>query len=193
MLYQANDKLSVLATGLEPMLDSPAQIQQFEEILNLVMSSYPVVIVDLSGAIPSVKKTVLSRAHETVIVSTPTLSSLRSARTLMAEIKKSSPGADKKMDLVINMAGIAPGKEVGKADIRTAMDIDPAAVISFDAKLFIGSENEGKKVVTANGGADILQKLMPLVQKVVGKENAAETTKPDNVLGGLFSKLKVKK
>ena len=80
MLYQASDKLAVLATGTEPMLESPATIGQFEEILNMTMTSYPLVIVDLSAAIPAVKKAVLTRAHEIVIVTAPTLSSLRSAR-----------------------------------------------------------------------------------------------------------------
>jgi pilus assembly protein CpaE len=194
MLYQANDKLSILATGMEPMLETPAQISQFEEILNMAMSSYPVVIVDLSGAIPAVKKSVLSRAHQTVVVSTPTLASLRAARTLMGEIKKSSPGADGKIDLVINMAGIAPGKEVGKGDIRTAMDVEPAAVIAFDPKLFIGAENEGKKIATSASGSETLQKLMPILQKTISKDSATtEAGKQDNVLGGLLSKFKAKK
>lgn len=194
MLYQANDKLFVLATGAEAMLDSAAQILQFEEILNTAMASYPVVIVDLSGASPLIKKTVLTRAHETFIVSTPTLASLRAARTLMSEIKKASPGHANNVELVINMAGIAPGKEVSKGDIKIAMDVEPSAVISFDAKLFIGSENEGKKVAANAGGSEVLHKLLPLVQKIISKDSAvAEVPKQDNAFGNFLNKLKTKK
>src|SRR5690606_15924265 len=88
ILYQASDKLSVLATGTEPMLETAGTIAQFEEILNMVMASYPIVVADLSGAVPAVKKTVLTRAHEITIVATPTLASLRAARSLMMETKK---------------------------------------------------------------------------------------------------------
>ena len=108
MYYQVNEKLFVLATGTEPMLEMSPQIMQFEEILNTAMASYPIVIVDLSGAIPAIKKMVMTRAHEIIIVSTPTLSSLRSARALMLEVKKIQGGDSKNIDLFINMVGIAP-------------------------------------------------------------------------------------
>ncbi len=193
MLFHPNDKLAVLGTGAESMLDGNVQAQPFEDILNTAMASYPVVIADLSGAPHAVKKMVLTRAHETILVSTPTLASLRSARSLMNEMKKLLGGTHPSIDLVINMAGIAPGKEVGKGDIQSAMDTAPAVVIPFDAKLFIGAENEGRKLGSDKVGAVIAQSLLPLVQKILGKE----ATTPANVSapGGLdiLGKFKLKK
>jgi pilus assembly protein CpaE len=194
MYYQANDKLFVLATGTEPMLETSPQIMQFEEILNTAMASYPVVIVDLSGSIPAIKKMVMTRAHEIVVVSTPTLSSLRSARALMQEIKKIQGGQAKNIDLFINMIGMAPGKEVPKQDIKSAMDSDPSIFIPFDPKLFLGIENEGRKITSEKGGTDIISQLLPFVQKLTGKEAISKSvSSDDNIITSFFNKLKTKK
>jgi pilus assembly protein CpaE len=157
------------------------------------MNSYPVVIADLSGATPIVKKTILTRAHEIIVVSTPTLASLRSARSLMVEIKKLHGGIGDNMDLVINMSGMAPGKEVSKRDIKNALECEPQAVIPYDSKLFIGSENEGRKISTEKSGQDIIQKLLPMIQKIVARDNSVVLENTDNsLLGGLLGKMKKK-
>lgn len=194
MLYQVNDKLFVLATGMEPMLETPAQIGQFEEILNTVMSSYPVVIVDLSGASSQIKKTVLIRAHETIIVSTPTVSALRLARTLIMETKKLHGGAAANIDLIVNMTGIAPGKEVPKVDIAAALDIKNAVQIPFDPKYFIGLETDGKKIGQDKVGQDIIQKILPLIQKIVAKDSASanEPAASEGLIGSLLGKFKAR-
>ena len=195
MLYQVNDKLSVLATGLEPMLETAATITQFEEILNNVMTNYPVVIVDLSGAPHALKKSLLTRSHEIMVVATPTLSSLRAARSLIGEIKKIQGGKGDHIDLIVNMVGMAPGKEVPKSDIKAALDFEPEAFIPFDTKVFIGAENEGRKISSDKAGQDIAVKLLPLLQKIIG---GGDTSAPDNdnqdgLIGSLMSKLKTKK
>lgn len=195
MLYNVHEKLFVLATGTEPMLDTPAQIGQFEEILNMTMASHPVVIVDISGAIPSVKKTILTRAHEIIVVTTPTLPALRCARALMQEIKKLYGGHERALDLIINMAGIAPGREVSRSDIKDALECDASAVIPFDPKLFTGADNEGKNIAADKAGAGIVEKLMPLLQKIiqkVGSGQTAEQNADDGILGSLLGKLKKK-
>lgn len=195
MLYNVHEKLFVLATGTEPMLDTPAQIGQFEEILNMTMASHPVVIVDLSGAVPSIKKTILTRAHEIIVVTTPTLPALRCARALMQEIKKLYGGHERALDLIVNMMGIAPGREVSRSDIKSALECDVSALIPFEPKLFTGAENDGKNIAADKAGAGIVEKLMPLLQKIiqrVGGVQAAEQTPDDGLLGGILGKLKKK-
>ena len=193
MLYQAGERLSVLATGMESMLDTAPQISQFEEVLNMTMANYPLVIADLSAAPVAVRKMILTRAHEIVVVSTPTLSSLRSARTLMGEIRKLHGGQASNIDLIINMAGLAPGKEVARNDIKTALDMEPHTIIPFDPKLFIGVENEGRKMTSEKSGQEILQKILPLLQKMTKKEAPAPEQGGDSLLGSILGKIRVKK
>lgn len=195
MIYSAHERLFVLATGMEPMLESSPHLAQFEEVLNVAMASHPVVIADLSGAPPAVQKMILTRAHGIVIVSTPTLSALRGARTLLQEIKKVYGGQGRAIDLVINMVGLAPGKEVSKGDIRIAMDCDAAVQVPFDPKLFIGLESEGRRLTADKAGAEIVAKLLPLIQKLVGRDSSVVTENGagGGLLGGVLGKLKSKK
>lgn len=189
MLHKANDKLTVLATGADPMLEVSVHAQQYEDLIDFVMQTYPVVLVDLSDAIPSLKRTVLNKAHEIILVTTPTLPSLRSARTLMNEIKNLHGGEDDHIDLCVNMSGMTPGKEVPVKDIELAMDKKPDVIIPFDAKLFVGSENEGRRLTQDKTGVSVVDNLLPITQRVLGntpivsdKEDGA-----DNILDKLMS------
>lgn len=190
MYHKLNDKLTVLASGSDAMLETSVSAGQYEALIDFTMHSYPVVIVDLSAAIPSLKKMVLSKAHELVVVSTPTLASLRAARTLMQEIKLIHGGDLSNVDFVINMEGMATGKEVPKKDIIAALDHEPSMSISFDPKLFIGSESEGKDISSQKVGAEIIDKLLPIACKIL-KINKAETvnTGSDDFLSQMMQKI----
>ena len=190
MLYKASDRLTVLASGSDSMLEASVNATQYETLIDLMMVSYPVVIVDLSAAIPSLKRAVLSKAHELIVVSTPTLPSLRATRTLMQEIKLIHGGDLSNTDLVVNMAGMIPSKEVSKKDISTALEFDPSVIVPFDPKLFIGSESEGKKINSDKTGAEIVDTLMPLAQKVIsGKKIKPLSSADGNVISQLIAKI----
>ena len=194
MLFDSNDKLSVLATGSDPMLEFINEPHDVEHMINFIMQSYPVVVVDLSSTTQNLKKMVLSKAHEILMVSTPTLTSLRSARTLMQEIKTLQGGALNGLELVINMQGFFPSKEVPKSDIAAALEREPSAVLPYEPKLFFGAESEGKKVTDMKGGEQIVDSLMPLASKIVKskKEDDGEKSDDQGILGSVLSKLKAK-
>ncbi len=183
MLHQVNDKLTILATGADSMLEVSVHAQQYEDLIDFIMQTYPVVVVDLSDAIPSLKRTVLNKAHEIIMVATPTLPSLRAARTLINEIKILHGGEDNHIDLIVNMAGMIPAKEVPAKDIESALDMKPDVVVPFDAKLFVGSENEGRRLTQDKTGASIVDTLLPIAQRVLGGSQYIET--PQNASGFL--------
>jgi pilus assembly protein CpaE len=190
MFHPASDKLTVLASGSDSMLETSVNATEYETLIDLMMVSYPVVIIDLSAAIPSLKRAVLNKAHELIVVSTPTLPSLRAARTLLQEIKLIHGGDLSNTDLVVNMAGMILSKEVSKKDIVEALEYEPAVTVSFDPKLFIGCENQGKKISSDKSGADIIETLMPLAQKVVsGKVVKPTSSGEGNILSQLINKI----
>ena len=194
MYHKPNDKLTVLASGLDSMLDTSVQGEQYESLIDLLMKSYPIVLVDLSGAIPSLKKTVINRAHELLLVTTPVLSSLRSARTLLQEVKILQGGETSSVDLIVNMSGISPAKEVPKKDIAAALEYKPSAIIPFNSKVFLGAENEGKKITSSKEGADIVKILKPTLNKVIGEDGEINTDKaPGGVIADLLGKITQKK
>lgn len=189
MLHQVNDKLTILATGADSMLEVSVHAQQYEDLIDFIMQTYPVVVVDLSNAIPSLKRTVLNKAHEIIMVTTPTLPSLRAARTLMSEIKMLHGGQDDHVDLVVNMAGMIPAKEVPSKDIEAALDMKPNVIVPFDAKLFVGSENEGRRLNHDKTGASIVDTLLPIAQRVLG---GGQHIKPPQNSTGFVDKIVTK-
>ena len=189
MLYKANDHLTVLAAGADSMLEASVHAQQYEELIDLMMVKYPVVMVDLSGAIPSLKRTVINRAHELVVVTTPTLSSLRSARSLMQEIKLLKNGDMSSMDLIVNMEGMIPSKEVPKKDIVDALDFKSSVTVPFDAKLFVGAENEGKKITGQKSGTDIVNCLLPIARDVLGQGKKSKDDEPETGINSFINKI----
>ncbi|MEM6811680.1 MAG: P-loop NTPase [Pseudomonadota bacterium] len=167
MYHKVNDKLTVLATGADAMLEASVHAQQYEDLIDFIMQSHPVLLVDLSDAIPSLKRTVLNKAHEILLVTTPTLPSLRASKTLMNEIKLLQGGNTDHIDLVVNMSGMIPGKEVPAKDIEVVLDEKPSVVIPFDAKAFVGTENEGRKLTQDKTGSSIVYSLLPVAERVL--------------------------
>ncbi len=191
MFHRANERLTVLASGSDSMLEKSVTADQYEHLIDLMMQSYPVVLVDLSAAIPSLKRAVLNKAHQVVIVSTATLPSLRAARTLTQELKLIHGGDISHIDLVTNMVGVMPSKEVPKKDIAAALGYEPSVSIDYDPPLFIGSENEGKKINASKSGKEMMDKLLPLMRKQLNLPDDGQTSAANNndMITGLLNKI----
>jgi pilus assembly protein CpaE len=167
MLHQAGDKLHVLSSGGDIMLEDSVDANTYEALLDKLMTTYPVVIVDLSHSPTELRRIVMGRAHEIILVSTPLLPSLRAARSLLSEIKNFRGDSDACVDLVINMTGMAAKQEVSKGDLEAALDRKPFLSIPFDPNLFAGAESEGHKLNISADGQDTVRKLLPLLLKVL--------------------------
>lgn len=196
MLFASGERLSVLASGGDVMLEHNASPDQIEKLLNVFMVKFPVIVFDLSQAPIPVRRSILARAHKVLLVSTPTLPSLRLARTLLLEIKELRGGSAEGTDLILNMQGFAPTAEATKSDIESALDCKPAAALPFNPKLFAGLESQGKKFTDDKAGAEVARTLVSLVQKLIGAEldesSVSEKHKHASGMGGLFNILKSK-
>ncbi len=193
MIYASSDKLSVLASGADSLLDDAITPDAFEHILTKLMVTYPVVIVDLSGSTASVKRMVMHKAHEVVIVSTPTLPSLRSARSLLHEIKDVRGGSEKEIELVVNMKDQAPNLEVALSDITAALGRKPVLTVPFLPKVFATAETHNRKLGEVSGAEDIVSGLVTLARKVIHVDDAAPVAdRSEGRLSGLLGKFKAK-
>lgn len=192
MLIPFGEKLSVLASGGDVMLEHAVSPEQIETLLNVLMAKYPLLIFDLSGAPPLVRRAVLARAHQAIVVSTASLPSLRLARTMIQEIKELRGNVADGIDLVVNMAGIAPSAEVPRADIQAALECKPALFVPFNPKLFMGLEGQGKKFTDDKAGAEIARALLPLVQRILNRDTDSASDKPkaEGGVGGLLGLLR---
>ena len=193
MLFKASDKLSVLASGGDVMMEQPLEPEHLEKLIDMLMVKYPVLIADLSNSAPNLVRTVMARAHQIVVVSTPNLGSLRLARSLIHEIKDLRGGKDDGIDMVINMQGMAPANEVSKSDIEAAMEFKISTIIPFAAKSFMGMESQSKKLsADKDGDLIVTTHVLPVVQKSLSVQApvAVEAAGDEGFIGGLLKKLK---
>ena len=198
MIFQPHERLHVLSSGGDIMLEKIVEAGPYEGLIDKLMTTYPVVIVDLSQAPTELTRMVLSRAHEIMLVTTAMLPSLRSARSLMQEMKDIRADSDSRVDLVVNMVGMAAKQEVSKNDLEAALDRKPALHIPFDPHLFITSETEGRKLNASPEGDSVARNLLGVIKKIldsVGAENlgpANDDQNKKNKLSGILGKLNKK-
>lgn len=192
MIYAPTEKLSVLATGGDPMLEDSINPEIFEAILNRLLISHPVMIVDLSGASAAIRKMTLTRAHELVLVATPTLPSLRAARALLQDVRELRGGVQHEVELVINMTGQATGAEVAAKDIEAALERKISLSVPYDPKIFMTAQIQGKKVVDMKGSEKIINDLLGLANRVIRAQEPVAKKQDKGFLGELMGALKTK-
>lgn len=197
MVHNASDKLFVLTTGGDVMLEDAVDPGHYEELLSYLMAIYPAVIVDLSQSPAALQRIVLSRANRVVMVTTPTLPSVRATRTLMQELKDIRGGNANVVDIVVNMQGYSAKNEVSKGQIEQGLDHSLAALVPFDPDLFTRAESQGKKLHQDKDGALITERLQRIVRQVLA-DTGSDSLKPvedEDKKGGLtqlLTKLKAK-
>jgi pilus assembly protein CpaE len=194
MIAHVNDKLAYLATGAEPLLDDTVSAGNFEVIVNRLMQTYPVVVIDLSAAPVDICRTILARANDVIVVSTPTLPALRSARGLLQEVKSIRGGAENGLHIVLNKKGTGSGYEVSESDMANALKIKADMVINFLPKTFAGAEGQGKPITALSGGDTISVEVKAFLETKLGlnpDKGAAQAAIPGKAsfFDGLMGKI----
>lgn len=160
------------------------------------MVTFPLVICDLSQAPSTLASSVLTRAHEIVVVTSPSLPSLRAARSFLQEVKTLRGGADENVHLILNQKGMSQGFEISDADIETALKIHPEVVVPWAPKIFGAAETSGKPLTENPAAKEVLGLMQKfLVQDLnIGKGEAVEaeasSSSSQKILGGILGKLK---
>ena len=188
MIVNVHDKLSFLGTGAEPLLDDIIHAEGFESIVNKLMQTYPVVVVDLSSAPVDIRRNILSRANNVIVVATPTLSALRAARGLLQETRTVRGGSENGLHVVLNMKGAGSGHEISESDISSALKVKADMVFDFLPKIFGAAEAQGKGISGVSGGQDIIRVVRQFLESKIGlnRERASLSTSVAQEKSGLF-------
>jgi len=195
MIHAVNDQLSVLATGVDAMLDRSLSAEQFEEILDHLMVQYPVVLVDLSGAEASVRKAVIARATQTIVISTPTVTSLRFCRSLLSEVSDIRGETLDGVSLLLNQCGAAKGHEVSTADVEEVLGCKPVLTFDYAPSVFVRHESEVSKMISDKDFLPVVKDFLPFLQKLIVGDtigDSEEDEKNSGLLGGFLNKLSSK-
>lgn len=191
MILDLSDKLSVVASGADSMLDAGVSGEQYEAMLNNLMVKSPVVLVDLSSAEPALKKVVLTRAHHIFVVTTPSVTSLRFCRSLLQEISDVRGGTSDDAVLVVNKTGLSKGQEVAVQDISEAIEMSPALCLPFLPQLFLKYETEMRGLVSDKESGGLATEILGILEKMVSKVQGVSQDEKDKnagIIGGFLNK-----
>ncbi len=195
MFIEQGERLSVMAGGGDALLDSTIAPDQYERFLDMLMVKAPVVLADLSASEPGLRKLLISRANHIVLVSTPTLTSLRFARSLIKEISDLRGGGKEELSLIINKAGQAKAYEVTSYEIQKAVELAPSANVPYLPALFMGNESNLHQVLQDREGLELLKAtLLPVIRRTVAVDSDGylddKSDKKSGFLGSFLTKKK---
>lgn len=167
VVQKKTENLSLLISGGDSLFSEPADADSVEVLLDRIMHTYPVVVADLSGASPAVRKRMITRAAHVVVVTSPHIVDLRNCRMLMTDIKHARSGLGQ-VDLVLNNMAMPGAEGVPARDIHKVMELEPAAQIAYAPKIFMHAETSGKPVGENRAAQEVMTSLLPIAAKAAG-------------------------
>src|SRR5208337_1199995 len=110
---------------------------------------------------------------------------LRNTKNLIEALKGARPH-DHPPRLVLNGTGMLKRPEIAAAEFAKTVEIDPAAVIAHDAKLFGSAANNGQMIAEVDPKGRTTQIFVQFASVIAGRVEAAKSRK------GLFDPLMAK-
>lgn len=187
LLARCTDHLSLLAAPAT--LDRTFDFSEsaIEPVIDLAQSSVPSVILDLPHMWTSWVKRTLVAADEIVLTAEPDLANLRNAKNLLDLLRQIRKN-DHQPYLVLNRVGMAKRPEIKVDEFAKALDIDPLAIIPFDAQLFGTAANNGQVIAEVDPKSAITDAFSRIAQSVSGRSEVPRARR-----SSLFAKLRGKR
>ena len=113
-------------------------------------------------------RTVLGEVDEIVITCTPDLANLRNAKNMLDALKKIRPN-DKTPHLVLNQVGMPKRPEISPQDFFEPLEIEPVAIIPFDAALFGNAANSGRMIFEIDAKSPTSETFSQIAHLVTGR------------------------
>ncbi len=190
LLARCSDHLSLLAAPAT--LDRTYDFGEnaFEQVIDVAQAGVPAVILDLPHAWTAWARRTLLAADEIVLTVERDLANLRNAKNLADMLRQARP-TDAAPRLVINKSGLARRPEIKIEDFTDALQLEPTAVIPFDAQLFGNAANNGQMIAEADPKSPIAATFELIARTVTGR--AEPRRQKASPLAPLLARLRGKK
>jgi len=190
LMSRCGDKLSILAAPatLDRIYDFPDTA--FDAIVDILRASTPCVVLDIPHLWTAWARRMLIGADEVIIVATPDLANLRNSKSLLDTMRQARPN-DTPARLILNMIGIPKRPEIAINDFVKAVDMEPAAVLAFEPKLFGTAANNGQMIAEVEPTNKINEALSELARVISGRSELRKAKR--NLLDPLMARLGRKK
>ncbi|AKI02759.1 Flp pilus assembly protein, ATPase CpaE [Hoeflea sp. IMCC20628] len=176
LLTKCSEHLSMLAAP--SMLDRTYDFDggAFLPILDIIQRNAPVSILDVPHIWSDWTRKLLCAADEIVITATPDLANLRNTKNLFDTLRKLRPNDHPPM-LILNQVGMAKRPEIAPDVFCDPLEIEPLAIIPFDAPLFGEAANSGRMIAESSAKSPIAESLAQIAHVVTGRAEAKKSKK----------------
>jgi pilus assembly protein CpaE len=168
VLTRCTDNLSIMAAPA--MLDRNFDVHEdgFEQVIELLRGASPYIVLDLPHGWDGWKRNTILGSDEVIVVAGPDLANLRNSKNLFDHIRGARPN-DLFPRFVMNGVGMPKRPEIPPADFARALDLDPAAIIAHDAKMFGAAANNGQMIGEVEPSSKANEAFAELTRLVSGR------------------------
>lgn len=191
MMVKCGERLSLFAAPATLDNDWDIHPETFEEVAQKIRTIAPFVVLDLPHQWNAWVRRMMIGADEVVVVASPDLASLRNAKNMIDLARAARPN-DTPPRLVVNQAGVPGRPEIPIKDFANALNIQPALVLPFDAKLFGQAANNGQMIMEVGAKSKAAEGFQHLAQILSNRDPIlalpAPKTESKSLLGKLFKR-----
>jgi pilus assembly protein CpaE len=162
----------------------------FDSLLDAMRASTPWIVVDVPHVWSGWARRILVSADEVIVVASPDLANLRNTKNLIDNVKGARLN-DAPSRLVLNGVGMLKRPEIASVEFAKAVETDPTAIISHDAKLFGAAANNGQMIAEIEPNGKTAQVFVDLAATLAGRAEVRKAKR--GVLEPLMAKLGRKK
>jgi len=183
LLTKCSEHLSMLAAP--SLLDRAYDYEgmAFQPIVEILQRSAPIAVLDLPHVWSEWTRSVLADADEVVICAVPDLANLRNTKNMLDALKKLRPN-DHAPHLILNQVGMPKRPEIAPADFFEPLEIEPIAILPFDAQLFGHAANSGRMIAETDAKSPVAETFSQICHIVTGRSAVKKSKK-----GGLSKML----
>ena len=190
LLSKCGDNLNLLAAPA--MLDRLYDFSEtsFDSLIDTVRASTPWIVLDIPHAWNAWTRRLLVGADEVIVVAAPDLANLRNAKNIIDNIRGARPH-DHPPRLVLTGVGMPKRPEISVSDFAKTIEMEPAAVIAHDAKLFGAAANNGQMIAEIDPKGKCAEIFADMTSHLAGRGETRKVKK--GLFDPLFAKLTSKK
>lgn len=168
LLTKCSEHLSLLAAP--SLLDRAYDFDSmaFQPIIEVLQRSAPVAVLDIPHGWSEWTRSVLASVDEVVICAAPDLANLRNTKNMIDALKKLRPN-DRAPHLILNQVGMPKRPEIAPADFVEPLEIEPIAILPFDAQLFGNAANSGRMISEIDAKSPMAETFSQIAHIVTGR------------------------
>jgi pilus assembly protein CpaE len=190
LLSRCSDHLSLFAAP--GTLDRAYDLDPLacETVLDVVRENVPWIAIDVPHLWTAWAKQVVLRADHVVITAAPDLANLRNGKNLVDQLKAARPN-DRPPVLILNQVGVPKRPEISVKDFGHAIELEPKAIIEFDAQLFGTAANNGQMIEEVSDKSKPAEQFRMLANLLT--DRSEQKSERSSILAPILGRLRLTK